>query len=163
MGCNYYLKYKGLNLKQHNDYTDITEKVTELDNGYVYKEHYFTEYPEDLLDLIHIGKSSLGWHFMLCIYPELKINNLNDWKELFDKYEIIDECGKTVSKEDMLETITKRESIGNPLTEDEIKEFCKENHAEVGLNGLFAHKTTAPFIFTRTEGTYDLTESWDFC
>ena len=33
-------------------------------------------------DELHIGKSSVGWYFSLCVYPERKINSLDDWKKL---------------------------------------------------------------------------------
>ena len=163
MGCNYYLKYKGkMTIQEHNNLTDFSERVQELDNGYVYNNHYYQELPNDFSHILHIGKSSMGWHFSLCIYPSLCINNLEDWKILFDNYEIEDEYGDLVSKDEMLDTITnrKRDVIE---TEEEKEMFCKRNHCEVGLNNLFAHTTTEYSSYQRTEGTYDLTEDWDFC
>lgn len=163
MGCNYYLKYKkNMTIREHNDYVDFVERITELDNGYVYKNHYYEELPKDFYHLLHIGKSSCGWHFSLCIYPSLNIKSLDDWKHLFDKFEIEDEYGRIISKEDMLDTITNR-GMNVERTDEEIKDFCRKNYCEVGLNNLFAHKCTSYSNYTRTDGTYDLTTDWDFC
>ena len=159
MGCNFYLRYRDkMTVNTHNSFTDYSEHIDELDNGWVYKNHYYEKLPEDIIHLLHIGKSSMGWHFNLCIYPEFNINNLEDWKKLFDKYEIEDEYGSIVSKEEMLERITERKGNNGRMSEEEINKFCKDNHCEVGLNGLFAHKKTQYSDYIRTEGTYDLTK-----
>lgn len=164
MGCNFYLKYKNkMDVSTHNSFTDYSEHILELDNGYVYNYHYYDKLPEDFIHLLHIGKSSMGWHFSLCIYPELNINDLEDWKKLFDNYEIEDEYGSIISKEEMITRIIERKGINETMSEEELKTFCTENHCEVGLNGLFAHKTTQYSDYVRTEGTYDLTKDWDFC
>jgi hypothetical protein len=71
---------------------------------------------------LHIGKSSRGWNFGLRIYPKLEnaanehskpfgvdeILELDDWRPLFAKYQIIDESGNPVATEDMLRIITQR-------------------------------------------------------
>lgn len=117
---------------------------------------------------INIGKSSVGWHFGLSIYPDLGIYELKDWIKLFAAPEctIQDEEGRIVSPEAMLDVITKRHGYSR-WTDQELQ----ENHAERGLNGLAAHKSTLvdlrekkgferfkPIIITaiRTDGTYDL-------
>lgn len=164
MGCNFYLRFKiKMNIKVHNSFTDYSEHITELDNGYVYKNHYYENLPEEFVHLLHIGKSSMGWHFNLCIYPELGIHDLSDWELLFNTYEIEDEYGDIISTEDMLDRITNRKGDNEKMSKEELEKFCRDNHCEVGLNGLFAHKTTRYGEHTRTKGTYDLTTYWDFC
>lgn len=168
MGCNYYLKYKAnLDMNIHNKYVDFEEQVMPLDNGLVYKKHYYTDLKDletkgNFSHLLHIGKSSCGWHFSLCIYPELGINNLSDWSELFDLDEIINEYGETISKSEMVKCITERHRYQVDSKEEQTQ-FCRQNSAEPGLNNLYAHKNTERFPHTRTDGTYDLTECWDFC
>lgn len=159
MGCNYYLKYKGnLSIEEHNKYSDLLERIDILDNGFVYKNKYYETLPAYFPILLHIGKSSYGWHFSLCIYPDLGINNLEDWKNLFDKFVIEDECGETVSKERMLSTILDRKCEHLNRDSEYVEEFCKENNCELGLNNLFAHKSGKYLHYERTEGTYDLVE-----
>lgn len=168
MGCNYYLKYKAeLDLDVHNKYAESGEQVTTLDNGLVYKNHYYKDLKDletsgDFSHLLHIGKSSCGWHFSLCIYPELGINNLSDWSELFDSNEIINEYGEIISKSEMIKCVTARHRNQADSKEEQAR-FCQQNSAEPGLNNLYAHKNTERFPHTRTEGTYDLTECWNFC
>lgn len=190
----------------------------------------------ETLKRLHIGKSSYGWHFSLCIYPYLDIYNLDDWKLKFksDKYRIVDEYNEELTQEEMLDIITnvsptkgytdfieahkeefigsshnrnlgllpsekyslirayERETIeelnklaaetadhifGKLKTYNSYDELLKENNAERGLNGLWAHKSSitddrddpawkgfVPIVSTyiRTDGTYDLTPDWNF-
>jgi len=55
----------------------------------------------------HIGKSSAGWVFALHVYPNDGINDLFDWRELFNSDETVtrDEHGNTISRHDMLARI----------------------------------------------------------
>ena len=64
---------------------------------------------------LHIGKSSAGWNFSLRIHPNEGINNLENWKERWEKGSIWDEYGREVTVEDMLETITERSWGDKPL------------------------------------------------
>lgn len=125
----------------------------------------------DTVDKLHIGKSSFGWNFSLCIYPTLNIYNLKDWIELFDnsEYEILDEEDRVVSKEEMLSTITERKSFsfdeystleefeksvvdnynnlekklqGTPRIVKNYDEYLEKNNAYRGKNGLLGHKST---------------------
>lgn len=86
MGTNYYLLTKNL-LKNSSNFSQLELlDVQELANGYVYNNKYYRtmdEAREDFCSELHIGKSSYGWHFLLCSYPNLNINNLDDWKLLF--------------------------------------------------------------------------------
>lgn len=135
---------------------------------------------------IHIGKSSYGWHYALAIYPEYGINNLEDWKNLFSNKNnyILDEENRKVSAEEMLDSIINRKHKGisefKTLEDFEAAQLAIENdfnkkflnfrsyyttydellaanHAQRGLNGLWAH-TEDKFI-TRTTGTYDYIKS----
>lgn len=63
-----------------------------------------------IVEDIHIGKSSYGWTFALCLHPEYGINELSDWVKLFNaKGSIIyDEYGKTITPEVLLNVVTNR-------------------------------------------------------
>lgn len=84
MGTNYYYETTGTNRCEHCGRGDETEKL-------------------------HIGKSSTGWAFPLCIYPERNINTLEDWKQIWASGgQIRDEYGECVPIPDMIATITLR-------------------------------------------------------
>ena len=59
---------------------------------------------------LHIGKSSGGWCFSLCVYPVLGINNLDDWALRWVNGEgtIVDEYEHTLTCDAMLQVITDR-------------------------------------------------------
>lgn len=76
---------------------------------------------------LHIGKSSAGWFFALRVYPLIDnptdgtnpderlvpfgvnaINELDDWRPLFEKFEIRDEYGRTITAAEMISWITER-------------------------------------------------------
>lgn len=191
MGMNYYLIIKKPYNKEDklNEYQDYYDEVREIENGFLYKNFYYASI-EKLNDKfnykLHIGKSSYGWHFSLCIYPELNINNLDDWKELFKDNAIIDEEYKPIEIDEMLDKITNRyrkdwdgknsqeyedkliEGI-NTLTKeiggrtyDDYDDFLKDNMASRGFNGLLKHKSNEYVKWINTDGTYDLTPDWDF-
>lgn len=142
---------------------------------------WYTNTPIEV-EKLHIGKSSFGWHFGLCIYENLGIKDLEDWKKLFNSsdYIILDEYDDLVSAENMLDRITNRSAIEvseqeridlhNSYSYKKVKsydELLQMNSAERGKNNLWAHaRTTNAFgdraMYKRTEGTYDLTEFWEF-
>lgn len=63
----------------------------------------------DDAEQLHIGKSSAGWMFPLCIYPERNINSLEDWKRVWASGgQIRDEYGEFVSVDEMVFIITQR-------------------------------------------------------
>ncbi len=57
---------------------------------------------------VHIGKSSIGWKFLLHLYSDRPIESLNEWKRCWEIGRIEDEYGRPVSKKEMLEVITDR-------------------------------------------------------
>lgn len=189
MGCNYYLKYKIKDIDEYKRVATIlndqdnsfdTYHIRELSNGYVINDTYYrnlSDFIDEEIDL-HIGKSSYGWHFSLCIYPNLGINDLSDWIKVFEDNEIVDECDAVISIEKMIDIITNRSHLNKDKTEEQILEemnksnkifnlrqyltyddFLRNNHAARGLNGLLAHNYAD---FTRTDGTYDLTTRWNY-
>lgn len=116
MGCNYYL-YK----KDGTNWTLPVNRVGSLFEHCVYNEIQKGNKQNITLDMskciteqegLHIGKSSSGWHFSLCIYPYLDIYNLEDWKELFENrdYYIMSEDYEELNCDDMLRIITERKS-----------------------------------------------------
>ncbi len=67
-----------------------------------------SEYP--LPCEVHIGKSNMGWAFALHVIPELKIDSLDVWKEIWARpgVSIFDEYGREVTPDEMLSTIVNR-------------------------------------------------------
>ena len=61
-------------------------------------------------EVLHIGKSSVGWCFALHVIPEMGINDLDDWVPIFIDPErvIIDEYREPVELLKMMATITAR-------------------------------------------------------
>ena len=94
--------------------------------------------------ILHIGKSSYGWHFQLRVYPSENINDLSDWKPLFDKWPIFDEEGNSVSGTYMFSLITDRKNEARPATKegcDSRNKFWKQidglDYVAIGMNGLY--------------------------
>lgn len=179
MGTNYYLIRK----MKYTENTPISlgcdsynTEVQKLSNGWVLRNTYYSsleELSKNFTQEIHIGKSSFGWHFGLCIYPEYGINNLQDWINLFNdpNNKIIDEYDDEVSASDMISIITERgranwsddpEAVKayekncldhhNEITEylncrpcSSYDELLAENHAERGVRGLWKHSRTDKF------------------
>lgn len=179
MGNNYYLwiksKYAG------DESEDTGDDVEILENGYVWKGRYYAT--RDSLDeaysrILHIGKSSCGWVFRLCVYPDLGICSLDDWKKRFSDSSctIKDEEGRTVRAEDMVATIADREGSGvseedrlasyNRSCEvlgwsklDSYEDYLALNDAVRGPRGLLSGRRNIP---SADGGTYATTEEWDF-
>ena len=103
---------------------------------------------------IHIGKSSAGWCFALHVIPEQGINNLDDWKRLWEENAwryIEDEYGQTLSPKEMLDRITDR---GRPDPVPENFNYSI-NEAEPGLNNLIRRRIGRRCI-GHGAGTWDL-------
>ena len=163
MGTNYYLLLKAnFNLNKPLPATLGCGECREpliLENGFVYHNTYY-ETLDNLNKVfyqkIHIGKSSLGWRFSLCIYPaenpkylnneyyreyflEKEIKDINDWIVLFnDKNNIIiDEYGDRIDANEMIDIITKR--IGN-MESDKNGRYIHDPKLKV-VNGLIVHSS----------------------
>lgn len=189
MGTNYYLIRK----MEYREGTPVSlgcssaeTEVEKLTNGWVLRDTYYStleELSKDFTQEIHIGKSSCGWHFGLCVYPEFGINNLEDWTQLFNEpgNKIVNECGEQISVDDMIRTITIRKAPkwendpiaiknheeqvikstneiavhcgGRPFTTYD--EILERNHAERGVNGLWAHKRDRFHRRGPLDATYD--------
>lgn len=54
---------------------------------------------------VHIGKSSIGWKFLLHLYSDRPIESLEEWKILWELGRIEDEYGRKVEVKEMLEII----------------------------------------------------------
>lgn len=165
------------------DGLDDDPKVSELTNGYVWNNTYYKtleDLNKEYYHVLHIGKSSAGWHFSLCIYPTIDIKGLDDWKKLWasEGCKIFTEYGDEITPEEALGYIVDRKPWSN-ATEAEVVEannrMAKEygigrvyesyedymgaNHAKRGYNGLWAHNDGR---YKGTDGTYDLTEDANF-
>ena len=98
----------------------------------------------------HIGKSSAGWCFTLCVNT---FKSLDEWKEVFNDptIEIVDEYEDIVEPSEMIKKITERSfsrersSLENPV------------YTVFGSNGLIRH-TINPSrgCIGHGEGTWDL-------
>ena len=106
----------------------------------------------DLLEPLHIGKSSHGWHFSLHVIPEKGINTLDDWKSLFYDYQyrIEDEYGQTLTPQEMMQVIDNRKNYVGTGSFD-----FKMNYAEPGLYGLARHKVDGRLCVGHGPGPYD--------
>jgi hypothetical protein len=85
MGMNFYLERKLDFISNTETPASLgcgdSKDVIELTNGFVWQNTYYPtkeELNKDFYQRIHVGKSSLGWHFGLCVYPEYGINALDD-------------------------------------------------------------------------------------
>ena len=166
--------------------------VTKLTNGYVWRNTFYNtldEVNEVYILNLHIGKSSFGWHFSLCIYPELGINNLDDWIRLWSSPDVVisDEEDCVITPEEMVDRITKRgvaewdeskreelekkavesynslsESLGSRIYVANYDEYLRANNATRGLRGLLAHDSSRYYNYPPTGGTYDLTDDPNF-
>jgi len=104
--------------------------------------------------LLDIGQSSAGWCFALNIYPEIeKINNLDDWIELFENFPIEDEYGEKVSCAKMVRIIKDRSWLKKRTN---IKKFHQENGSEDGPNNLVRWKIDGKRCVGHGNGTWDL-------
>ena len=105
-------------------------------------------------EVLHIGKSSAGWYFLLHVIPFRGINDLEDWTPLFDKFPISNEYDEIISKEEMMKIITERKwksSFLGPSLED----FLSHNpFAEVGINNLVRMKI-GNHCLKHGKGTWD--------
>lgn len=101
----------------------------------------------------HIGKSSAGWCFSLHVMPDNGINDLDDWKELFESgASIKDEYGADIFISEMLDTITNRSWSVRNITVKELR----DNNAMRGPNGLLRHKISDGHCIGNGDGTWDL-------
>ena len=149
----------------------------ELDDTY-YKD--IDSLNKDYYHVLHIGKSSFGWHFSLCIYPTIGINNLDDWNKVWSSSgcKIYTESDEEIPEEELMSYIVNRQYPGeidedkalkhnNEMAEkegigrrfDTYDQLLLFNGAARGKNGLWAHNSLR---YTRTDDTYDLTDDVNF-
>lgn len=132
--------------------------IQTLKNGYVWNAKYYPtleELEKEYGTKLHIGKSSYGWNFNLCIYPDLGINNLNDWKKMFETHDIYNEEDEKITAEEMIDRIVNRK--GN-VTESDLDKI-HVGSASVNKFGLLQHNG---YQFTNTDGPYDYNSEHDF-
>lgn len=171
MGCNYYLhkkaKYTPKNQRERNwhekyDFNFFENEynhVIELTNGYVFNNTFYKNLDE--LNQVyyltyHIGKSSVGWRFLLQVYPEQGINNLKDWKKLFGKNDIYSECNEQLTKKDMINIITKRKPLDN--FKNKTSYISSDGETYEIRNGLIVHPLKYHIIDNSAKETYDVCE-----
>ena len=118
---------------------------------------------------LHIGKSSGGWCFSLHVIPEDGINNLEDWRKLWNKPSALikDEYGICLSIAAMESKIEGRSwsKKGADWNSDWWKspfghyeserEFHRINHSERGPNFLLRHQEDGRHCLGHGPGTYD--------
>lgn len=107
---------------------------------------------------LHIGKSSSGWCFSLCVHPWKHINDLPDWVEVWKDGVIKSEYGEVVTPDEMLAVITERE--GRPWDDGPFQyaseaAMLESNHAEKGPNNLLRHRI-GRWCVGHGAGTWDL-------
>lgn len=105
--------------------------------------NYYLIINDDNDKKLHIGKSSGGWVFSLRIYPDVGINDLDDWIPMFSKGTIVDEYNDVISYQQLMMLITERRSnkqwdertYDYPYSDEQ--SFHKYNYSERGPNNLF--------------------------
>lgn len=107
-------------------------------------------------EVLHIGKSSMGWCFALRIHPRIGITDLASWSPwLMDPSRIIlNEYSEEISFISLYERITDRKGPGNSSRDPS---WLRSNHAQVGPAGLARH-TIGVGCVAHGDGTYDLVE-----
>ena len=155
MGANYYLKIKSTT-KTFDRYSknggfekdDLNNGYTKLTNGYLFQNTYYPtleELDKHFYITYHIGKNSYGWRFLLATYPELGINSLDSWKKIFKLGRIEDEDGNSISSEEMINIITKKE-FSSSQTNSTSNKLNVHPHA----------------IYSSPTETYDIVDHYDF-
>ena len=104
----------------------------------------------------HIGKSSAGWCFSLHVIPEEGINDLEDWKKLWNQEEAVikNQYGTTFDPTILEREITERGTPGK--TSHTFSIWLKKNSAEDGPNGLVRHRIDGIHCIGHGKGTWDL-------
>lgn len=137
MGTNYYLIKK----MKYTENTPVSlgcdsydNEVQKLNNGWLLRNTYYPtleELSNDFTQEIHIGKSSMGWHFTLCIYPAYGISSFEDWEKLFysGNCTILNEYDEEISPEEMISIITDRKAL--EWTPDISKEKILERETKI--------------------------------
>lgn len=193
MGMNFYLERKLDFISNEETPASLgcsdKEEVIELTNGFVWQNIYYPTIEalnKVFYQRIHIGKSSIGWHFGLCIYPEYGINTLDDWIKLFRSFgnTIVDEEDRELKTSEMLDRIEDRKQLEFEKYESEqdyekavvenynninktisifkhktyinYDEILMENHACRGINGLWRRQKDQYTNYPIPDGTYDL-------
>lgn len=131
-----------------------------MSTNYYVRPHPLWMFEREEDQLLHFGKSSAGWCFLLRVYPERNINDLSDWipilrgSEYKSPAEILDEYGTRVKYNDMMEIITRRSGHQTGDREDFSKLICS------GPNGLlrYAECSWANSSVRHGEGTWDCVE-----
>lgn len=94
---------------------------------------------------LHIGKRSIGWYFILHIYPEKNIYELIDWIDEFRQGRIFSEYGLPVTADEMIEIILNNQKInlshkcGDKVDESNFPKYgssAPETDCIYGENGL---------------------------
>lgn len=193
MGMNFYLERKLDFISNEKTPASLgcsdKEEVIELTNGFVWQNTYYSTIEalnKVFYQRIHIGKSSMGWHFGLCVYPEYGINTLDDWIKLFRSFgnTIVDEEDRELKTSEMIDRIEDRKQFEFEKYESEQEyekavvdnyndinktinifrhkiynsydEILIDNHACRGLNGLWRRQKDQYTNYPIPDGTYDL-------
>lgn len=147
MGMNFYLERKIDYVNEEETPTSLgcgydEDPVQVLINGYVWRNTYYSSIEElnkVFTQKLHIGKSSIGWHFGLCIYPEYGINILEDWIKLFrtNGNIILDEEERIIKTSEMLDRIENRKQpeFEKYESEQEYEEAIIKNYNKI--NNIF--------------------------
>lgn len=137
MGTNYYSVKRGIENLDPDEFWELKNKSAMGESD----------------DVLHIGKSSMGWCFSLHIIPERGIHDLDDWIPVFiDPWRImIDEYMRLVDLTKIMGTITARRGREDSRW---TAEDYESNYAEPGPSNLVRH-TVGMGCVKHGEGTWD--------
>lgn len=106
---------------------------------------------------LHIGKSSVGWCFGLHVEVDDPTHpmDLTEWRVAFEDGVITNEYDDVISRNEMLDKITKRScSYGTPT-----EQWLQENNAVIGPGSLVRHQL-GDYCIAHGDSTYDLLAGW---
>lgn len=116
--------------------------------------NYYFHPDNEVEPVLHIGKSSGGWHFALALHPNEDIMNLEEWIEhiINTKGTIRDEYGTCISIENLLNIVMNRKQ---DYKVDYSPAWLERNHAMLGKNGLVRSIIDGSHCIAHGKGTYD--------
>lgn len=110
----------------------------------------------------HIGKSSVGWCFLLHVYPNEGIRYLQDWLPLLSQpgYVIEDEYGTVVEPDEILAVIERRgqsrpERTMPPPGYPSLTSFYRANYAQPGPRGFLRAQLLEGHCIGHGDGAWD--------
>lgn len=112
--------------------------------------NFYARFSEDFdAEPLHIGKSSAGWTFALCVHPDRGLNSLETWMRLLHDDSVVE----IYDSNDVEYTPAALREI---ITEREARSGRDHSNGIEGPNGLTRRKIDGVHCIGHGEGTWDL-------